>query len=137
MMESSLRNTIASAFFALSILPTAACNKTEKLPSNDLLSSKGHATDMCSATRFSEFKNLRQVDHNSTDLIVNAAWAAAADATGKQPDIFNADHCSFEVLASPNRERCFQFYLKNPSAGGDVQLCINGDRKISRVYLDE
>ena len=137
MMESSLRNTIASAFFALSILPTAACNKTEKLPSNDLQSSKGHAADMCTATRFSEFKNLRQVDHNSTDLIVNAAWAAAADAAGKQPDIFNADYCSFEVLASPNRERCFQFYLKNPSAGGDVQLCINSERKISRIYLNE
>lgn len=136
-MESSLRNTIASAFFALSILPTAACNKTEKLPSNDLHSAKGHAADMCSATRFSAFKNLRQVDHNSTDLIINAAWAAAADATGKQPDIFNADYCSFEVLASPNRERCFQFYLKNPSTGGAVQLCINSERKISRVYLDE
>ncbi|WP_430443936.1 hypothetical protein [Sphingorhabdus contaminans] len=136
-MESNLRNTIAYAFLALSILPTTACNKAEKLPSNDLLSSKGHAADMCSATRFSEFKNLRHADHNGTDIIINAAWRAAANATGKQPDIFNKDYCSFEVLASPNRERCFQFYLKKPSAGGDVQLCINGEQKVSRVYLDE
>lgn len=136
-MESSPRNAMLSAFFALSILPTAACNKPPKPPSKDLLSVKDHAADMCQVTRFSDFTNLKKVDHDSTDPIINAAWRAAADAAEKQREIFNADYCSFEVLASANPERCFHFYLKKPSAGGDVQLCIIGDRKVSRVYLSE
>jgi hypothetical protein len=92
---------------------------------------------MCSATRFRDFKNPRQVDHKSTDSIINAAWVAGADVVEKRRDIFIEDYCSFEVLASPNKERCFHFYMKKLVTGGGVQLCINSKQKISRVYLDE
>ena len=137
MMESNSRNAILSAFLGLVILPTAACDKPAKPPSKELPSPKVHAADMCSATRFSDFNNLRQIDHDSADPIINAAWVAGATAVEKRRDIFIEDYCSFEVLASANQERCFHFYTKKLVTGGAVQLCINRDQKVSRVYLDE
>lgn len=136
-MGSSPRNAILSAFLGLVIFPTAACDEPAKMSSTDPLSSIGHAADLCSATRFSDFKNLRQVEHDSTDPITNMAWDAASVAVKERRNIFVNDYCSFEVLASPNQERCFHFYMKKLSVGGDLQLCINSERKVTRVYLNE
>ena len=136
-MEINPRKAILSAFLGLVVLPTTACEKPAKPSSKELPLSNGYAADMCSATRFSDFKNLRPVDHNSADPIISAAWVAGADAVEERRDIFIENYCSFEVLASPNQERCFHFYMKKLVTGGAVQLCINNERKISRVYLDE
>jgi len=136
-MRNNSRNAILSAFLGLAILPTVACDNPATPSSNELSSSKGHAFNMCSPETFSDSKNLRQVDHKSVDPIIKVAWVAGAKATEKQRDNFIEDYCSFEVLASPNPERCFHFYTKKPATGGAVQLCIDGERKVSRVYLDE
>ena len=136
-MKNYWRNAISTAFLGLAMLPTVACDKPATPSSNELSSSKGHAANMCSPKTFGDSKNLRQVHHNNVDPFIKAAWVAGAKAVEIRRDIFIKDYCAFEVLASPNQERCFHFYTKKLATGGVIQLCINSDRKVSRVYLDE
>ncbi|WP_194954295.1 hypothetical protein [Sphingopyxis solisilvae] len=130
-------NSFLFAVSASLALPIVACGDAEKLPVDDSRPSLSNAAGGCSAARFSYLENLKAVHHDSADPIVEAAWIAAADAAGERRDSFASEHCSVEVRAPPDNVRCFQFYMKEPAPGGAIQLCLDDNRKVSRIHLDE